>query len=169
MKKVLFIMAVALMSTVVRAQSDGFTGSIDEYDLQGTWRVTGIEGYLLQLDKDPEFFSLSGNQAGRILKNGEDLFVNGWFISNNNKLHLVISNGAWLNFVIQEYSKDEGYMKLKSFDDHCVMSWSLQNYSSVPSLSVDNKKDSPRYSINGIRNDNPDGVYIQNGKKFIAK
>ena len=158
-------MILALLAANVNAQ----TGNIDECDLQGTWKVTGMDGYLLQMDEKPEYFVLSGNQPGRIYKSGDDLFVIGWFISNNNKLHLMLSNNSWLNFVIEEYSKDDGYMKLKSFDNACIMLWSLMNYSSVPAINSDRKKDTPKYSIKGVKIDKPEGIYIQNGQKFIAK
>lgn len=172
MRRILLVMVMALMSQMVRSQIVGYQGHVDEYDIQGRWAVSSIEGRLIQFDGDFEYVSFSGNSAGRFfMKQGDDLFFILWFISNSNKLHIQLKDGHVLNFVIVDYQKGEkDYMKLKSFDDACSielnMDWPVNH---VRTTRFCESNPSVRYSLQGLKVDDSDGVYIQNGKKFIAK
>ena len=172
MKKVFIILMMALMSLGAQAQLVGYQGHVDEYDIQGRWAVTSIEGRLIQVNGEFAYLSFSGNSAGRVyMKQGDDLFFILWFISNSNKLHIQLNDGHILNFVIADYQKGEkDYMKLKSFDDACTielkMDWPV-NHVNSPRLYENSS--STQYNLQGLKVEDPDGVYIQNGKKFIAK
>ena len=172
MRRILFLLTMALMSQVVRSQIVGYQGHVDEYDIQGRWSVTSLEGSLIQMDGEFEYISFSGNQAGRFfMKKGEDNFFVLWFISNNNKLHIQLNDGHVLNFVIVDYQKGEkDYMKLKSFDDACTielkMDWPVNH---VNTQRLSENIPSTKYNLQGLKVEDSEGVYIQNGRKIIAK
>ena len=172
MRKILFLLAMALMSLGAQAQIVGYQGHVDEYDLLGRWIVTSFEGRLIQIDREFEYMDFSGNQLGRLyMKKGDDLFYSLWFISNSNKLHIKLDDGHVLNFVIMDYKRGEkDYLKLKSFDDACTielkMDWPVNHISSIENSPTNR---STTYNLNGIAIESKDGVCIQNGKKYISK
>lgn len=172
MKKIIFLLAMTLMGLYAQAQLVGYQGHVDEYDIQGRWVVSSFEGWLIQIDREFEYISFSGNQPGRLLmKTGDDIFISQWYISNSNKLHVVLSDGHVLYFVITDYAKGEqDVMKLKSFDDACTIELKMDcpiNHVNTPRFN-ENSSSSP-YNLQGMKIEDPDGIYIQNGRKYIVK
>lgn len=172
MKRISLLLMLVFICTNLKAQVVGYQGHVDEYDIQGRWVVTSFNGRLIQVDREFEYMSFSGNQPGRLfMKQGDDIFYTLWFISNSNKLHISLADGHVLNFVIVDYQRGEqDYLKLKSFDDACTielkMDWPVNH---VNSVELNGNIPSKPYNLAGILSDCPKDVYIQNGKKYIAK
>lgn len=170
MKKVLLMLLFATLSLGINAQTVGYQGSIDEYDLQGGWKVNSFTGKIIQLDGTLDYFSLSGNANGSTTGLKNDQRIHCWFISNGNKLHWIMSDNTVVNFVITAYDKEEKKMTLKTFDDACTMEcyqWNPVN--GIQQVAADNNQDGKKYNLQGMEVTSPKGVYIENGVKKIAK
>lgn len=171
MKKVFIIMMMALMSHGAQAQSVGYMGTIDETDLIGKWVVSSVSGnYPYDNSRYPTQFSFSSDGSFQENRgNGYYEQFRAFFITNGNKLHIT---SGYYNFnaevfIIDEYYSN-GYLTLKSLDRTFTM-YLNKAPSSVNATRQEVKSDSTIHNLQGMKIDKPEGVYIQNGKKFVAK
>ena len=171
MKKVFFILIAALMSLGAQAQSVGYMGTIDETDLIGTWDVSSVSGtYPYNRTKTPTQFKFSSDGSFTEIRDytSAEQF-RAFFITNGNKLHI---NSGYNNFnakafIIEDYYTNS-YMTLKSLDRTFTMHLN-KTTSSVNAARYEVVGDSAMHNLQGIKIDSPEGIYIQNGKKFVAK
>ena len=173
MKKVFMFLMMALMSLGAQAQSLGYTGYVDEKDLLGKWVIFNAEGDWETLKKPsaelPDM-NITFYENGEADLGGIDRgpnYVLDWFISNSNKLHFITLNKA-VRFIIWNYTKDE-LLVLRAFDKSIFLHFKKENSSAVQSTRGDVFNDNQKYNLQGVKVENPEGIYIQNGQKFIAK
>ncbi len=172
MKKVFIVMVMALLSLGAQAQSLGYTGFVDEKDLLGKWVIFNAEGDWESLkkpsaelpDMNITFYENGEADLGGIDRGSN--YVYDWFISNSNKLHFITLNKA-VRFIIWNYTKDE-LLVLRAFNKSIFLHFKKDNSSNVSSVRI-NKTDNQKYNIQGVKVEDPEGIYIQNGQKFIAK
>lgn len=168
-KKLFLALLLAMLSLGINAQSVGYKGIIDEYELQGSWVTDSCSGKIVSLDGVPEYFSL-GQYASQLYGVSTDATLNEWFISNGNKLHWKLSDGKTIYFVIMNYDAGKKAMTLKTFDDACTMyvhQW--QSATAISSAKIVDNNDTRKYDLQGRQVYKPKGVYIQGGQKFISK
>jgi hypothetical protein len=60
-------------------------------------------------------------------------------------------------------------MTLKTYDGKGLAQLKRVDTSNVGATQVQRKKDSKKYNLQGVKVDDPEGIYIQNGQKYIAK
>ena len=186
MRKILFLML--LVSAVsVKAQT------FDETDLIGTWETPGlayspykimsIESFTLgdamyETEKSSKKSCWSGffkNLTRVNYNNGEEETrtyekeqINDFFISNNNKLHIV-QESMTLHFIIEELTATT--LKVKTYDGQSYSFTKDNSGSGVQSVNLIRSADGSTYNLNGqkVENITADGIYIQNGQKKILK
>jgi hypothetical protein len=186
MKKYLFLL---LLLSAVSANAQTF----DEADLIGTWntvglayapyKITNIESITLgdgwyESEKAYKKSCWSGffkNLTRVNYNNGEEETrtyeqeqINDFFISNNNKLHIV-QESMTLHFIIEELTPTT--LKVKTYDGQSY-SFTKDNSSvGVRSLSMTRSADGSTYNLSGHRVENvtANGIYIQNGQKMVMK
>ena len=171
MKKVLFVLMMALMSLGAQAQEFGYSGYVDESDLTGKWSACKYEGDLSAFHCSDRYFditSITFKEDGTIWSTGFDIgWPLDWFISNNNKIHFIITNHVF-KFIIWEYVKNEKLV-LATFDKKNFLYLQKDEPASVRSMTKEEIPDSNKYNLQGMKVEDPEGIYIQNGQKFIAK
>lgn len=174
-KYLIFMLLISVVS--VKAQS------YDEVDLIGKWyfiskpssfplgikdfngfylgytslegRKDEVSGYFIDLDKYPY------NHNERILD---------FFISNNNKLHIIIGDDFCLRYVIEYLT--ESQMKLKAYDgSYSFIMGKDTSTTGVRSAIQNQPTDSTVYDLNGkkVENIKTNGIYIQSGQKKVIK
>ena len=184
MKKYLFLL---LLLSAVSANAQTF----DEADLIGTWntvglayapyKITNIESMTLG---DALYLSSKGeNRWSGFFKNltrvqysndGEEVRtiekeqINDFFISNNNKLH-IIQESMTFHFIIEELTPTT--LKVKTYDGQSYTFTKDNSSSAVRSVSMTRSADGSTYNLSGQRVENvtTDGIYIQNGQKKVVK
>lgn len=170
MKKNFMLLVTVLMCLGMSAQSVGYKGVIDEYEIQGGWKVDEQKGEISGVGSALEYFSLSGNSITTLWGIKDDkVYLSYFFISNGNKMHWVLTNGINVSFIIMDYDKTNMTMTLKTMDDQCTMKvhrW--QTPFSVNTAKVA-PKDAKRYNLQGIQDDNAKGIVIEDGKKILVK
>lgn len=170
MKKVFIIMMMALMSLGAQAQT--FYGKVDETDLLGSWEVTSISGsypytsYYVPLGFK---FGYDGS-CQKVISPNESLTFRAFFISNGDKLHII---DCYWNMICEAYivkEFDTETMVLNSLDKICTIELKKTSTSIYSArMNSEKNKDGDKYTIQGLKTEDPEGIYIQNGKKFIAK
>lgn len=182
MKKTILLMMMALMSVCVMAQDKL---PYDEELLEGDWMAFSESAYLTPGSNfiiTKIQFRTAGQCGITVLDTNSELYFphlfSHYFISNNNKLHIVGSDNPSETqyFVIRDfYIREEDNAPILVLARY--NSPSYQNFyyrkttqiNGISSVVMDANEDSKKYSINGIINENPNGVYIQNGKKYFPK
>lgn len=170
MKKVFMVMVMALMSLGAQAQT--FYGKVDETDLLGSWEVTSIAGtYPYTQNYVPIGFKFGyDGSCQKVISKNESLTFRAFFISNGDKLHII---DCYWNMICEAYivkEFDEETMVLSSLDKICTISLkktSTSVYSARMNSTQNN--DGTKYNVQGVKVEDPEGIYIQNGQKFIAK
>ena len=185
MKK--FYLFVLLLASAVSANAQTF----DEADLVGTWtttglayapfRITNIESMTLG---DGMYDSGKGNDAWcGFFKNmtyvhdrygeeetrtSEKEQINDFFISNNNKLH-IIQESMTFHFIIEELTPTT--LKVRTYDGQSYSFTKDNSSAAVKSVSMTRSADESTYNLSGQKVDNitADGIYIQNGQKKVMK
>ena len=186
MRKYLFLL---LLLSAVSANAQTF----DEADLVGTWTTTGlayapykitnIESITLgdgwyESEKSNKKSCWSGffkNLTRVNYNNGEEETrtyekeqINDFFISNNNKLHIV-QESMTLHFIIEELTATT--LKVKTYDGQSYTLTKDNSSAAVRSVSAPRSADGSTYNLSGQRVENvtTDGIYIQNGQKKVVK
>lgn len=173
MEKKIFIALLLVMLTLgANAQ---YVSGLDETDLIGKWDVVSIDGNLddFFIEGTPEYFNFT-NRYSTIKTTSHYYYYKGFFVSNGNtKLHLVATGDEyWVNLKIYRYSyiDNVGDMVLKTYDNSCTITLAKNGISGVNSAKVNpNQQGSTMYDLQGRRVENPKGVYIQSGKKYVGK
>lgn len=181
MRKYLFLL---LLVSAVSANAQTF----DEADLVGTWstqglayapfKVTNIESITLGdgLYKSGKRWSGCFKNLTRV-ENSNDVEetrtieteqINDFFISNNNKLH-IIQESMTFHFIIEELTATT--LKVKTYDGQSYSFTKDNSGSGVQSVNLIRSADGSTYNLNGqkVENITADGIYIQNGQKKVLK
>lgn len=170
--RIIFLIVAFLISFVANAEV-----VIDERDLLGTWEpansssftIFGYNAYSLTFYSSSCYIATSPN-SGEVMK------CKGWFISNNDKLNIVtVDNYITYNlmytvakYVIDAFVKDE-YIILKDYSGYQSIRLNKVKGSGISMLYIDeNDDDDTKYTLQGIATNNPDGIYIQNGKAKLG-
>ena len=182
MKKILFsLLLVAAMSA--NAQT------FNEEDLVGTWTMTGFSyppGKILNIESitlgigvyevwEKELFVASGLIKNMIYispynnrQYTENSMISDYFISNNNKLHIIAGNYA-LHFIIEELSASS--LKVKTYDGQNYTFEKDNSSTDVKPMTLTRSADDSIYNLSGqkVEDVTTNGVYIQNGQKKVVK
>ena len=185
MRKYLFLL---LLLSAVSANAQTF----DEADLVGTWTTTGLTyvsyeitnienitlggGLYSALEDDTEPTRSSGivnmtyiyRHRSDVEERTRKFYVTDYYITNNNKLHVCISNYA-LQFIIEELTPTT--LKVKTYDGQSYSFTKDNSSAAVRSVSATRSADGSTYNLSGQRVENAttDGIYIQNGQKKVVK
>ena len=192
MKKILFLL-LFVSAVSVNAQS------FDETDLTGTWITTGftypayeitnIESItfgddIYSYDKDSYPYDKGYKTMSGFLKNlvytsyssgtattktVEVGKIFDYFISNNNKLHIIYDDDFTLHFIIEELSATT--LKVKTYDGQSFSFAKDNSSSAINSISNNRSADESTYNLSGqkVENITANGIYIQNGQKKVIK
>jgi len=181
MRKYLFLL---LLVSAVSANAQTF----DEADLVGTWTTTGLAYAPYQIT-NIESITLGDGIYGNSKRwsgffknltrvnyyNGEEETktsereqINDFFISNNNKLH-IIQESMTFHFIIEELTATT--LKVKTYDGQNYSFTKDNSSSAVRSLPQTRSADESIYNLSGqkVENVTADGIYIQNGQKKVIK
>lgn len=180
MKKLLFIIAVIACAASVKAQD------FDETMLVGTWKFQSMTGYYVgsgissfgtlklgdMMKTNGEKYPCSGELSDiTSSSNCDDLsdkmYVDDFFISNGNKLHILTNSQIALRFIIESLTDTE--MKLKTFGGNeltLVKAVSVAEDVRVEAQSAANGI----YNLNGtpLPEITTSGIYIVNGEKLAV-
>lgn len=181
MKK--FYLFLLLLVSAVSANAQTF----DEADLVGTWTTTGLAYAPYQITNIESFTLGDGMYGGKrwsgFFKNitsirnsdGEEETrtvekeqINDFFISNNNKLH-IIQESMTFHFIIEELTATT--LKVKTYDGQSYSFTKDNSGSGVQSVRQTRSADESTYNLSGqkIEKATADGIYIQNGQKKVVK
>lgn len=177
----LFIAAMAL-----NAQN------FDEAQLTGTWTPTETSGTLPYGIRSFASISLGDlaetcedeyedwvNRASGVVKSlrhdeeseSEDEFVLDYFISNNNKLHIVLESYEYaLRFVIEELTATS--LKVRTYDGACSICFTKNDMpSAVNAVQAATARKTAGYNLKGqkISRPQPRSVYVRNGEKRLSR
>lgn len=186
MKKILLLLI--LVSTIsIKAQT------FDETQLSGTWKVENIMGTLpmrivsfdklvleeamMMWDEEDDDWDWYPGLIKGIVENGrghhspgpKDEYLLDFFISNGNKLHLIVNDEYSLRFIIDELTNTTLILKTYKGDGSIMLS--KENTSSVRCISQDSLSKSSTYNLQGQKVERPHvlGVNIRNGRKTLSK
>lgn len=171
MKKVFIVLMMVLLAANVNAQDHYL---VSEEKLSGEWKLDWYAGdWESSTWGVPQKLGLFNGKQGYYNGN-KSQYVVGWFVSNYNKLHLVHDRSydgytgiSFSDFIIVNYSEET--MTLKTYDGKGLVQLKRVDTSNLGSIQVQRKKDSMKYDLQGKKVEDPEGIYIQNGQKFIAK
>lgn len=184
MRRILFLLTMALMSVCVMAQEKL---PYDEELLLGSWMSDGNYMEIGDGSHGPipvGCISLMSNHSSYIsysLPTGgyTQYEFTAFFVSDTDKLHLISKMPTqWhsVTFVIKwlEYDRNNNQCILhlrplgsSKSDDYLF--YRSGGINSVTSAKTENSSSNRKYSLSGAEVDNPEGIYVQNGKKYIAK
>ena len=184
MRKYLLLM---LLVSAVSANAQTF----DEADLVGTWSTQGLTYApynILNIESitfgDGMYESGKGYNAWSGFfknitsvrdRNGEEETrtvekeqINDFFISNNNKLH-IIQESMTFHFIIEELTATT--LKVKTFDGQSYSFTKDNSSSGVRSANITRSTDESTYNLSGqkVENVTSGGIYIQNRQKKVVK
>ena len=179
MKKILLMFSL-IFAMSVNAQT------FDEALLVGTWKPTTMMGTLPYKIESftsitlGEYYNEWGDRAsgliaalryegGEWVHNEEGETVLDFYISNNDKLHIIVSGDYALRFVIEELI--ETSLKLKTYDGTCAIELTKESSTGIASTAKAPEKDAATYNLNGQKIDSPQPnmIYIQNGQKKVMQ
>lgn len=185
MKKIILLL-VHVSTISIKAQT------FDETQLSGTWKVENIIGTLpmrivsfnkLVLEEammvwdeeydDWEWYPglIKGivDGRGKHSLNPKDDYLLDFFISNGNKLHLIVNDDYSLRFVIEELTNTT--LILKTFRGDGKVTLLKENSSGVRSVSQENISESSTYNLQGhkVKKAKASGVSVRNGRKVVSK
>lgn len=179
MRKILFLMLL-VAAVSVKAQT------FDETDLVGTWstqglayapyKVTSIESMTLGdglygSKKWSGFFknittvkSSNGEEETRTVETEQ---INDFFISNNNKLHIV-QESMTFHFIIEELTSTT--LKVRTYDGQSYSFTKASSSTGVKAANMTRSADGATYNLSGqkVENTSAEGIYIQDGQKFAV-
>lgn len=192
MYKFLLFVVGLLLSGTLQAQQ------YDESKLLGTWEVVDLDGPMsLQYDSfksiilgdyvryyadEPgvvrgcfsgyafDVYSIKGDR-----ERTEDLYVQDFFISNGNKLHIDFTSSVMddepssLRFIIKEFTDNE--IKLTTYDGKTSFSLRRDLESSAQSIKTEETSaEREYYSLNGVRLSSPEsGIVISKENNEVRK
>ena len=183
MKKILFFLLIA---TAVCANAQTF----DEADLVGTWTTTGFT-YAPCKIMNMESITLGPGvyevwEGERFVTSGliknmthiepynnreytENTRILDYFISNNNKLHIIVEDDYAMHFIIEELSASS--LKLKTYDGQSYTFAKDNSSTEVKPMTQTYSTDDSIYNLSGqkVEDVTTNGVYIQNGQKKVVK
>ena len=171
MKKVFIVLMMALLAANVNAQDHYL---VSEEKLSGEWKLDWYAGdWENSTWGVPKKIGLNNGKQSYYDGN-KSQYVVGWFVSNYNKLHLVHDRSydgytgiSFSDFIIVNYSEET--MTLKTYDGKGLVQLKRVDTSNLGTIQIQRKKDSMKYDLQGKKVEDPEGIYIQNGQKFIAK
>lgn len=190
MKKVLFVLVMALMSLGVQAQEPI---EIDEESLVGEWKNVGNEKMELSLYLQGlvqvKSLSLNVNQNCYLARPTDGVQPGGsvamglsfttFFVSNGNKLHLISaypSQCPSITFVITglyeypDYNQTVMYLRpMGSAKDKDYLLYKDGLISGISNTRGHIHNDDRMYNLQGISTESDTGVFITNGKKYLRK
>ena len=113
----------------------------------------------------------SGFIKGIVFGSGEyrdEKHIPDFFISNNNKLHIIVGDDFSLRFIIEELTATT--MKVRTYDGKCSVTFTMKNPTDIKAVQK-NSENTDTYNLGGqkVKNVTSDGVYIQNGQKKVVK
>jgi hypothetical protein len=180
-----FILLLLVSAVIANAQT------FDEADLVGTWTTTGLayapfqitniesitlgdgmyesgKGYKAWSGFFKNITSIRNSDGEEETKTVEKEQINDFFISNNNKLH-IIQESMTFHFIIEELTATT--LKVKTYDGQSYSFTKDNSSSAVRSLTLTRSADESTYNLSGQRVENvkSDGIYIQNGQKKVVK
>jgi hypothetical protein len=184
MRKYLFLL---LLLSAVSANAQTF----DEADLVGTWTTTGLayapykitniesitlgDGMYDSWKGDAAWCGFFENITSVKNRDGEEETriyekeqINDFFISNNNKLHIV-QESMTFHFIIEELTATT--LKVKTYDGQSYSFTKDNSSAAVRAVDMTRSADNSTYNLSGQRVENvtTDGIYIQNGQKKVVK
>ena len=179
MKKVLFVLVMALMSLDTQAQEPV---EIDEELLIGEW---GVNASYSEWRRNLLLTGLELGQFGTSTMNLYDvsrdtsakLEYNDFYVTNGNKLHLFsVSRSSVVRFVIMEFYKNDEdgclHMIMREFGEgehHTFHLKKMITDSSVSSIPYKSQGTESKFNLQGIQVEGNKGVFIQNGRKYIDR
>ena len=186
MKKIVVSLIMLMSILSVKAQS------FNEIDLIGKWNVSSVTGnhplgiksftgiyfgYATVSDDENETHCSSGFITDFIsydyYRNCDYsrsyVFILDFFISNNNKLHIIIGDDYGLRFIIESLSDTS--MKLKSYDGATTIELTKESSTGIKEFHNSPNAESGIYNIEGksVGTTTSDGIYIINGKKVLIR
>ena len=193
MKKFYLFVLLLVSAVITNAQT------FDEADLVGTWTTTGLAyapykitniesitlgdgmyDYGKGLDPMSGFMknvtytsyhynSDTGAYDMEETRTSEMRAVTDFFISNNNKLHIVQDDNYVLHFIIEELTATT--LKVKTYDGQSFTFVKENSSASVRAASFTRSADDSTYNLSGQKVEDimTDGIYIQNGQKKVIK
>jgi len=190
MKK--FYLFVLLLVSAISTNAQTF----DEANLVGTWTTTGLdyaplgitniesitlEDGLYEDDYDDYKFYACGIMAltkkdpnyGRYGQEEEESTtiepILDYFITNNNKLHIIVDEDYTLHFIIEELTATT--LKVKTYGGKSYTFTKDNSSNAVQSVNMTRPADESTYNLSGqeVENITADGIYIQNGQKKVVK
>ena len=160
----------------------------DEEILLGSWKATGNQ---MEVNGGPTGPIAVGNLSLNANSNSYISSTNPttgysyyyefstFFVSDNNKLHLIPKMPTQMNsftFVINWLEYESGYnccllclRPLGSSKEECFVLIKQGGVSGISQQNLVTPKSNKRFNLSGTETNSSNGVYIQNGKKFIAK
>lgn len=147
------------------------TDRIDSLELYGNRCHTDDSTGIVKCTIIDTYYDYSNNQkvTGKVIGIGN---ISQWFITNENKLHIIIKARADLRYVIHKL--DDTSLELETYDGKGKLT--LKKISSKTSNIGSAKrevanKDSSLYLVDGKKIDNVphNTIYIRKGAKFVAK
>lgn len=185
MKRLLLLLII--VSTIdIKAQT------FDETQLLGTWKVEKITGTLpMQIisfdtlvleeammvwdenydDKDWYPGLIKGILDGRDNHSvgPKDDYLLDFFISNGNKLHLIVNDEYSLRFVIEELTNTT--LILNTYKGDGKITLMKENAAGIRDVRQDKNSESSTYNLQGYKVEKvtPSEIYVRNGRKVVSK
>ena len=175
MKKVFIILMMALMSLDAQAQQ------LEETSLLGKWKIWELENYdgffrgYGDAAEYLEFFD--DGTAKATFFNGYQITFTGFWLSNGvwheMVLNLLLGQNApvYIDKLIIDKVLPTGEpttITFKNFKKTSVAIYKKESSNEVRAIEND-KSNSKKYNLQGMKVEDPEGIYIQNGQKYIAK
>lgn len=190
MKK--FYLFVLLLVSAISTNAQTF----DEADLVGTWTTTGLDyaplgftniesitledglyedgyddykfyacGIMALTKKDPNY----GRPGYEEEESTTIERILDYFITNNNKLHIIVEDDYTLHFIIEELTATT--LKVKTYGGKSYTFTKDNSSNAVQSVNMTRPADESTYNLSGqeVENITADGIYIQNGQKKVVK
>ena len=182
MKK--FYLFLLLLVSAVSANAQTF----DEADLVGTWATPGLAYAPFKIQNieyislgDAIYYGSKGKEeaSGQIKYTYVDnqypegrtvtKIILDYFITNNNKLHIIVQDDYTLHFVLE--SSTSSSLNVKTYDGQSYSFTKDNSGSGVQSVRQTRSADESTYNLSGqnVENVTADGIYIQNGQKKVVK
>lgn len=182
MRRILFFLTMALMSVCVMAQEKL---PYDEELLEGDWEAFSESAYLTP-GSNLVITKIQLRTAGQCGITVWDMNrqlhfphnFSHYFISNNNKLHIVGSDNPAETqyFVIRDFyiREEDGspILVLARYNGSIHQNYNFRKTTQINAIRSSEREineESKKYGVSGVIKGVPDGLYIQNGKKYIAK
>lgn len=92
-----------------------------------------------------------------------------YFITNNNKLHIIVDEDYTLHFIIEELTTTT--LKVKTYGGKSYTFTKDNSSNAVLSVNMTRPADESTYNLSGqeVENITADGIYIKNGQKKVVK